>query len=126
MSEDPKDFKVIDRRGSRDGESKEKEAKGESFTMKDTKEAPPSPTQIDFATLCLSLATGALMNLGVQPDPSSKTKPEKNLALAQQNIEILNLLKEKTKGNLSPDESQLLEHILTEVRLRFVEASRNG
>lgn len=125
MSEDPKDFKVIDRRGTRD-ESKTKEAKGESFTMKEEKETPPAPTQIDFPTLCLSLATGALIHLGVQPDPNSKTKPEKNLPLAQQNIEILNLLKEKTRGNLSADESQLLEHILTEVRLRYVEATRNG
>lgn len=126
MSEEPKDFKVIDRRATRD--SAPKEAKGESFVMKDSKEqAPPAaPTQVDFPTLVLSFATQALMHLGMQPDPNSKEKPVKDLPFAQQNIDILSMLKEKTKGNLSADESQLLEHILTEVRLRFVEASRKG
>src|SRR5687768_7704581 len=100
----------------------EKEKKGEGFTMKENKEAQGAST-IDFSTLCFSLATGALINLGLAPDPVTK-KTQKNVELARQNIEILTLLQEKTKGNLSDEEAQLLENLLTEVRLRFVEASK--
>jgi hypothetical protein len=77
---------------------------------------------IDFPTFVFSLATGALIHLGLSPDPATG-KTEKNLSLAQQNIELLVLLKAKTKGNLTEDESKMLESLLSEVQLRFVEAS---
>ncbi len=95
--------------------------KGEGFTMDNSKENKPS--EIDFSTLIYSFATGALISMGLAPDPQTK-KTQKNLPMAKQNIEILTMLQTKTKGNLSEDESKFLENILTEVRLRFVEASR--
>jgi len=89
--------------------------------MKSGKE--DGPAEIDFSTLVYSFATGALISMGLAPDPQTK-KVQKNLAMAKQNIEILSMLQLKTKGNLTQDEDKFLENILTEVRLRFVEASR--
>lgn len=80
-------------------------------------------SQLDFSTLILSFATSSMMNMGIAPDPQTG-KTNKNLELAKQNIEILAMLEQKTKGNLTPEESKLLENILTEVRLRFIEASK--
>jgi len=80
-------------------------------------------SQLDFSTLILSFATSSMMNMGIAPDPQTG-KTNKNLELAKQNIEILAMLEQKTKGNLTPEESKLPENILTEVRLRFIEASK--
>ena len=114
MGEDNKDFKVVDRRAS----------SGEGFTMKEPKEEKPQgPTVVDFSALCLSLATGALINLGLTPDPTTG-KTVKNLEMAQHNIEILGLLKDKTQGNLTAEETKLLESLVAEVRMRFVDASK--
>ena len=124
MGDEKDDFKVIDRRG-RSTESPKAEPAAEAprsgagFTMKE----PAPPPQVDFATLVLSLATGAMIHLGLTPDPATG-KVTKNLELARQNIEILSLLQTKTKGNLTPDEDQLLQNLLAEIRLRFVEASK--
>lgn len=79
--------------------------------------------QLDFSTLVLSFATSSMMNMGIAPDPQTGKK-NKNLELAKQNIEILEILEQKTKGNLSTEEATLLENIMTEVRLRFIEASK--
>ena len=89
--------------------------------MKSTKEE--APNEIDFSTLVYSFATGALISMGVAPDPNTK-KVQKNIVMAKQNIEILVMLQNKTKGNLSVEEAKFLENILMEVRLRFVETSR--
>lgn len=124
MENEKSDFKVVDKRHS--ASQPEGTKSGEGFVMKESpeekKNEPASPGQIDFSTLCFSLATGALINLGVAPDPVTQ-KTQKNIELAKQNIDILSLLQEKTKGNLAEEEKQLLENLLTEVRLRFVEAS---
>ncbi|MSP18604.1 MAG: DUF1844 domain-containing protein [Bdellovibrionales bacterium] len=82
-----------------------------------------APNEIDFSTLIYSFATGALISMGLAPDPNTK-KVQKNIVMAKQNIEILVMLQNKTKGNLSVDEAKFLENILMEVRLRFVETSR--
>lgn len=95
--------------------------KGDGFTMSESKGEAPS--EIDFSTLIYSFATGALISMGLAPDPQTQ-KVQKNIPMAKQNIEILAMLQSKTKGNLTPDEAKFLENILTEVRLRFVEASR--
>jgi hypothetical protein len=124
------DFKVVDKRHSastEENEENEETKKGDGFVMRDAdknEKAAPNPTQIDFSTFTFSLATGALIHLGLAPDPVTN-KTQKNIELAKQNIDILGLLKEKTKGNLSKDEDTLLEGLLTEIRLRFVEASKN-
>jgi hypothetical protein len=91
-----KDFKVIDKRSSAGAKDEtESTQKGDGFVMKE-KELP-GPDNIDFSTFVFSLATGALINLGLAPDPVTK-KSQKDLALAKQNIDLLGLLQDKTKG----------------------------
>ena len=79
--------------------------------------------ELTFTAFVVSLATTAAIHLGDLVDPSSGQKPELNLEGAQQMIDILSLLEEKTRGNLSAEEREVLEQVLYELRLRFVEAS---
>jgi hypothetical protein len=85
--------------------------------------------QIDFATFILSLSHSALMHLGEAPDPLTN-QVYADLPLAKQNIDILGLIEEKTKGNLSGDEERLLAQVLFDLRMRYVEranaAGRTG
>ena len=81
--------------------------------------------EMSFATLVLSLSTSALLHLGVAPpeaesDAVGGKAPEPNLALARQTIDILEILREKTRGNLDPAESSLLDQALHDLRLRYV------
>ena len=85
-------------------------------------EGDPLPT-IDFATFILSLSHSALMHLGEAPHPETD-QVEANLPLAKQNIDILGLLEEKTKGNLSGEEERLLAQVLFDLRMRYVERSK--
>ena len=78
---------------------------------------------LDFATFVLSLSHSALMHLGEVPDPETN-KTQVDLALAKQNVDILGLLEEKTKGNLTGDEERLLAQVLFDLRMRFVERSK--
>ncbi len=80
---------------------------------------------IDFATFVISLGTSALFHMGLVPDPSSgKRASSRNLPLAQQTIDTLEMLEVKTRGNLGAEEMKLLESLLYEVRMRFVETSK--
>ena len=79
---------------------------------------------IDFSTFILSLSTSALFHLGLIPDAQSGKPGERNLPLARQTIDILELLDTKTRGNLDSEEAKLLESLLFEIRMRFVEANR--
>jgi hypothetical protein len=72
----------------------------------------------------LSLASTAAIHFGDLPDPASGAPAAPNLEGARQMIEILTLLEEKTRGNLTAEERQFLEQVLYELRLRFIEASR--
>jgi Domain of unknown function (DUF1844) len=84
----------------------------------------PSADGISFVAFVLSLAHTAAVHFGDIPDPVSGQKSDANLPAAQQMIDILALLEAKTRGNLTPEERQLLEQILYELRLRYVEASK--
>jgi hypothetical protein len=75
----------------------------------------------DFSSLLLSVAAGAQVALGIAPHPASG-KVEKNLLQAKYSIDLLGMLQEKTKGNLSSEEAQLLEALLYDLRMRYVEA----
>lgn len=79
---------------------------------------------IDFATFVLSLSHSALMHLGEAPHPETN-KVEKSLPLARQTIDLISLLEEKTKGNLTGDEERLIHQILFDLRMRFVELSKS-
>ena len=79
---------------------------------------------ISFAAFVLSLAHTAAVHFGDIPDPVSGQRAEPNLPAAQQMIDILSLLEGKTRGNLTAEERQLLDQILYELRLRYVEANK--
>ena len=82
--------------------------------------------RVDFSSFCLSLATSALYHLGAVGDPESgEPSPEKNLALARQTIDALEMLESKTQGNLDEEEAKLLGGLLYELRVRFVEAGKS-
>jgi len=85
---------------------------------------PDQPEQgLSFTAFVLSLASTAAIHLGDLPDPGSGQRAEPNLEGAAQMIEILALLDQKTRGNLTAEERQVLEQVLYELRMRFVEAS---
>lgn len=84
-------------------------------------ERPP----IDFMSFVASLATNAMAALGVLPPDMGRDLPF-NPELAREYIDILSMLQEKTRGNLTPQEDQALQRIVTDLRLNFVEVSRKG
>lgn len=124
-----KGFVVIDRRGEDD----EPETAPPEKTISAEPSAPASEVpegaqipELDFSTLVHSFAISALYHMGAAPPPEGEPAPPVNLTLAQQNIDILEILETKTQGNLLDEEVQLLRGVLYEVRMRFVEASKDG
>lgn len=79
--------------------------------------------EMDFSAFLMSLSTSALMHLGDFEDPVSRER-KVDLPLAKQTIDILGLLKDKTKGNLTSDEENLLDNLLYNLRMKFVEVAR--
>ena len=84
----------------------------------ETGEEPP----VDFTHLVMSLASTAFISLGV-PDPVTKQKGPVNLKAASQMIDLLKVIGEKTRGNLTAEEEQLLTGISTDLRSVYVQAS---
>ena len=150
MSEEEKKekgFQVKDRRRfTEGGEHREKEAleeppvsqqaaaEGEKEPSSQKAEAPEEEKkergepaaefpEINFATFVFSLSSSVLIHLGLAPDPVTGEK-KNELGLAKQTIDILGMLEEKTKGNLTNEEKQLMESILYDLRLRYVEAAK--
>ena len=82
----------------------------------------PEPA-LSFTAFVLSLASTAAIHFGDLPDPLSGEKGQPNLDGAAQMIEILSLLEQKTRGNLTAEERQVLEQVLYELRMRFVKAT---
>lgn len=78
---------------------------------------------IDFYTFVLSLGSSAFVHLGDAPHPETGEPVTANLALAKQAIDILAMLAEKTKGNLTPEEERFMENLLTDLRFRYVQKS---
>jgi hypothetical protein len=91
---------------------------------KDTLSKEFSPPPVDFSALILGFSSAALFYLGHAPiEGKARTKGvEKNLALARQNIDIINMLKAKTSGNLSKEESELITGVLTDLYAKCTEA----
>jgi hypothetical protein len=82
----------------------------------------PQP-QLSFTAFVLSLASTAAIHFGDLPDPISGERAESNLEGATQMIEILALLEQKTRGNLTAEEREVLNQVLYELRMRFVEVT---
>jgi hypothetical protein len=104
------------------------ETQGNNFTMRDpeqhsretsSKSAGTLP-EISFSSFILSLGSSALYHFGEIPDPVSGAK-QRNLDLARQTIDILVVLRDKTTGNLSEDEARLLESLLHDLQMRYVQ-----
>jgi hypothetical protein len=81
-------------------------------------------SHLSFTAFVVSLARTAAIHFGDVPDPSSGQAGELDLEGAAQMIDILALLDQKTRGNLTAEERQVLEQVLYELRLRFVDAAR--
>lgn len=81
--------------------------------------------RIDFSTFVLSLSTSALYHLGLVEDPQTGERGAPELGLASQTIDTLALLQEKTQGNLDDEEERMLQSLLYELRMRFVEVSQS-
>lgn len=94
----------------------------------DDEELPPSGRtelpRLDFATFVMSIVGSALVRLGDAPDPETGRAAEPNLLLARQDIELLDLLQAKTRGNLSGEEERVLNQGLYDIRLRYVEVMK--
>lgn len=112
---DDRGFTIVDRRASA--------AEGEGGGAA-AKPAPELP-RVDFATFVLSLGTSALYHLGVvaHPETGERVSPPE-LALARNTIDTLEMLQEKTRGNLDAQERELVESLLYELRMHFVEAGK--
>ena len=80
-------------------------------------------SSIDFSTFVLSVASAAMMGLGLAPRPDSG-KTQVDLDMARQNIDLLEMIQGKTRNNLAPDEDKLLDRVLYEVRTKFLEVSK--
>lgn len=138
--EKPRGFKVEDRRRFSDsGEPRQPE--------RETIEPPPAtepgatsplsepadasqvdldaePPEINFATFILSLSTQALAHLGEIPDPLDRTS-RIDLYAARQIIDIIGMLRDKTRGNLDEAENALLENALYDLRMRYVDLAQS-
>jgi len=133
MTEEKKDFVVKDKRifseenkthedteksagDSSGAESNEESVKSSSKKKMDQNSQLP---KITFSTFIFSLNSSALFHLGLVPDPTTGKK-EKNLLLAKQSIDIIGMLDEKSRGNLTDDEEKLLRNVLHDLRLMYV------
>ena len=98
---------------------------GNGFVMKEEppqKGGKPMP-KIDFSSFILSLYSSGLVQLGKVEDPSTGKKTV-NLDMAKHTIDMIAMLQDKTRGNLTDDEDHLLKALLSEIRMAFVEAKR--
>lgn len=80
---------------------------------------------VSFSTLVLSLASSAVIAMGLDRNPQTG-QIEKDLELARFNIDMLALLKDKTKGNLSAEEQQFINGVVSDLQMKFVYASQGG
>jgi hypothetical protein len=112
------------------GKSPEKPAGEKEIPRSEDRDKPSEDKEvplfeIDFATFVFSLSSSALFHLGLMENPYTK-QIERNLPLAKQTIDIIAMLNEKTKGNLSPEEENLIVNLLTDLRLKYVEALKKN
>ncbi len=126
---DPEDkgYTVKDRRFHQLSEEEKAEARGaESSQEKAFKEAAQKAAagasagpEITFSSLIFSLSSTAFMHLGAIPDPNTG-KTEKDLVLAKQTIDLLGVLREKTRNNLDSEEENLFDHLLYDLRMAYI------
>lgn len=91
----------------------------------ESRKGTPLPA-IDFSTFVLSISTTAFYQMGLVEDPSTGEKAAPDLLLARQTIDTLEMLRDKTRGNLDEEESKLFDSLLYDLRMRFVELGGQG
>jgi len=79
--------------------------------------------EVNFSTFLVSLSSSALVNLGEIEEPGTNQK-QKNIQLAKHCIDVIAMLQVKTKGNLTNEENQLIQNILTELRMKYIKESK--
>jgi hypothetical protein len=129
-SSDPKQpgFKVTDRRSFTGDEGaapqavENNEATEPTHSVRSARDAAVLPA-VDFHTFVLSLGSSALLHLGELEHPDAGEQ-QKDLPLAKHTIDILAMLQDKTKGNLTSAEDKLMESLLFDLRLRYVNATK--
>ena len=93
--------------------SEREETQGESHAL----------PEIDFGMFVMSLASSVLVHLGEIEHPESRER-QANLPLAKQTLDILGMLRDKTRGNLTQEEAQLLDNLLYDLRMKYVDAKK--
>jgi hypothetical protein len=110
-------FTIVDKRGK----EAESEAPEQEAPERPSRRALPS---VDFSTFVISLGTSALYHMGMVADPDTGKPAAPNLPVARQTIDTVEMLQEKTQGNLTDEESALIKNLLTDLRMRYVEAAK--
>ncbi len=137
--ENNRGFRVQDRRrfSPDTGEPRATEETEKTEAKADPQQESPPPSQarterasspkveISFASFILGLSTQALMYMGEMP-PAPGQSPHMDLSAAQQMIEVLAMLQQKTKGNLDAGEAAMLENALFDLRMRYVDLAKKG
>jgi len=136
MSDEDKGFMIKDkRRFTPEGEPIEGEEKNgekapqEKATPKpETQETekvqrPAQLPEVTFSTFIFSLVSSAMVHLGEWLDPATGEKVE-NYDIAKQTIDIIGMLREKTKGNLNGEEQKMIDSVLYDLRMRFVRGKK--
>jgi hypothetical protein len=134
MAEEEKGFVIKDKRTfsseteeaetPREDEEKKASVAGDETPEPEMEEQPETEEafqlpDVSFSTFIFSLSSSALFHFGEVPDPTTGEK-QKNLPMAKHTVDILGMLEEKTTGNLTDDEAQLLKNILYDLRMRYV------
>jgi hypothetical protein len=117
-------FTIKDKRSSSQSDEEVKTSDESQKKEQAAKEEPPSPAEgqdfeLNFSTFVLSLTSSAFYHLGDIPDPMTGKK-EENLPAVKQTIDILTMLKDKTKNNLDADEAKLMEQLIYELQIKYV------
>lgn len=124
MAEEEQGFVIRDRRGSTGGESAPgrtstaKEASSSAAASTEPSRAAPAPP-VTFSSFVISLGSSSLILMGEQLDPQQAAMPV-NLPQAKEIIDLLSVLEDKTKGNLTSDEQTVLRDMLYALRMKYV------
>ncbi len=120
----PSGFKVTDRRVVYD-QATPPAADDPAPAPEDESSGSAGLPPVDFHTFVLSLGSSALLHLGELEHPDAGA-PRQDLPMAKHTIDLLVMLEQKTKGNLTPAEEKLMESLLYDLRLRYVEATKGN
>ena len=124
-NKEEKGFTVTDRRFSSQSEEEKKSSDAYKEELREAEKVKKDDSQlkIDFSSFVLSLSTSALIQLGKINDPITK-KADKNLEAAKQTIDILSIIQQKTKGNLTSEEQSVMDSSLYDLRMMFIDENK--